>query len=175
RRLTDSRAVCILVNGGSQMMSRRLGGVALATSILGLALFAIAAPAAQAAEKGPPACAKILFRPLPSGQNDGEQEAGIYTSRFTHIELKATVKSGEPQDYYVTSHNKKLAALTGAIPAAASGCAKQKKMPAPAKAAAQSCSGQRFATVISHAGKEKVVLLYGLHDREWQYCSAGLL
>jgi hypothetical protein len=127
-----------------------------------------------AAEKGPPACAKILFRPLPPGQNDGEQEAGIYTSRFSHIELKAAVKSGEAQDYYLTSHNKKLTPLGGAAPAAVAGCAKDKKLPAPGKAAA-ACTGQRFAALIAHAGKDKVALLYALRGSEWQSCSAGTL
>ncbi len=154
------------------MMSCRVTAIGIAAGV-GLAMLA-SAPIATAAEKGPPACARINFRALPSGQNDGEQEAGIYTSRFTHLELKATIKSGEAQDYYVTSHNKKLAPLNGAVPAAAVNCAKAKKLPAPGKAA-ESCAGERFATVIVHSGKEKIVLLYGLHGREWQYCSASTL
>jgi hypothetical protein len=128
---------------------------------------------ALAADKGPPACAKILFRPLPSGQNDGEQEAGIYTSRYSHLELKGSVKSGEAQDYYLTARNKKLAPLN-TVPAAAASCAKDKKMPAPAKASA-SCTGQRLAAVIAHSGKDKVALLYALRGKDWQYCSAGAL
>jgi hypothetical protein len=158
------------------MRSHRLHGSAIAAS-LGLAAFGLAVfwgSAAAAAEKGPPACAKIIFRALPSGQNDGEQEAGIYSSRFTHLEVKATVKSGEAQDYYVTSHNKKLGALSGAIPAAAANCAKEKKLPAPTNAAS-SCTGQHFATVIAHSGNDKIVLLYSQHDRDWQFCSAGKL
>lgn len=153
------------------MLPCRFWGIGVAAAAVGLAAMVAGTPA-EAAEKGPPACAKIFFRPLPSGQNDGEQDAGIYTSRFTHLELKASVKSGEAQDYFVTAHNKKLGPLAGAIPASVANCAKEKKMPAPAKAAA-SCTGQRFATVIAHAGKEKIVLLYGLHDHEWQYCGAG--
>jgi hypothetical protein len=154
------------------MVSCRYWGVAAVVAAVGFAAI-VAGPRAEAAEKGPPACAKIFFRPLPSGQNDGEQEAGIYTSRFVHLELKAEVKSGEAQDYYVTERNKKLEPLT-TVPAAAAGCAKAKKLPAPTKAAT-SCSGQRFATVIAHSGKEKVVLLYGLRDNSWQYCSAAAL
>jgi hypothetical protein len=128
---------------------------------------------ALAADKGPPACAKILFRPLPSGQNDGEQEAGIYTSRYSHLELKGSVKSGEAQDYYLTARNKKLAPLN-TVPAAAASCAKDKKMPAPAEASV-SCTGQRLAAVIAHSGKDKVALLYALRGKDWQYCSAGAL
>src|ERR1700687_116023 len=117
------------------MMSFRVSSI-VAVTCAGLA----AAVPVLAAEKGPPACAKILFRPLPPGQNDGEQEAGIYTSRFSHLELKATVKGGEAQDYYLTARNKKLAPVA-TPPAAASNCAKEKKMPAPGKAGA-TCTGQ---------------------------------
>lgn len=129
---------------------------------------------AGAAEKGPPACARIFFRPIPSGMTEGEQDAGIYTSRFTHLELKASVKSGEAQDYYVTSHNNRLGPLSGAIPAAAQSCAKQKGLPAPGKPAA-SCGGQRFAVAIAHSGKQKIALLYGLDGNSWRFCGAGTL
>src|SRR5512142_3233296 len=150
------------------MMSFRFACIVAATSVS----FAACLPAV-AAEKGPPACAKILFRPLPSGQNDGEQEAGIYTSRFSHLELKGMVKSGEAEDYYLTARNKKLSSLT-TVPAAAANCARDKKMPAPSKAAA-TCTGQRLAAIIAHSGKDKVALLYALHGKDWQYCSAGSL
>jgi len=148
-------------------------GATVAAYAIFCAAFALAAPPALAADKGPPACAKILFRPLPAGQNDREQEAGIYTSRFSHIELKGTVKSGEAQDYYLTTHNKKLGPLT-TVPAAAANCAKEKKMPAPTTASAR-CTGARLATVIAHSGKDKVALLYALNGRDWQYCNAGAL
>jgi hypothetical protein len=158
------------------MVSRRSIGIVATVFGIGVCVAALSVPggAALAADKGPPSCAKIFFRPLPPGQNDGEQEAGIYTSRFSHLELKAAVKSGEAQDYYLTTHNKKLTPLTGAVPAAVAGCAKEKKLPAPGKAAA-SCTGQRFAALIAHAGKDKVAVLYALHGNEWQSCSVGTL
>jgi hypothetical protein len=158
------------------MIARRSIGIVATIFGFGLGLATLALPggAALAADKGPPSCAKIFFRPLPPGQNDGEQEAGIYTSRFSHLELKAAVKSGEAQDYYLTTHNKKLTPLTGAVPASVAGCAKEKKLPAPGKAAAN-CTGQRFAALIAHAGKDKVAVLYGLHGNEWQSCSVGTL
>ena len=154
------------------MKRLRVAGIVAAAAI-GCAAFGLAGAPATGAEKGPPACAKILFRPLPSGQNDGEQEAGIYTSRFSHLELKGVVKSGEAQDYYLTARNKKLTPLT-AVPAAAATCAKEKKMSAPGKASA-SCTGQRLAAIIAHADKDKVALLYALHGRDWQFCNAGAL
>jgi hypothetical protein len=154
------------------MMSSRFGSIAVA-ALLGFTAFGFTGSLAVAAEKGPPACAKILFRPLPPGQNDGEQEAGIYTSRYSHLELKGSVKSGEVQDYYLTARNKKLTPLT-TVPAAAANCARDKKMPAPSKASA-SCTGQRLAAVIAHSGKDKVALLYALSGKDWQYCGAGAL
>jgi len=151
-------------------MRQLLGGVSLAVVLAGFGL------AAEASEKGraAPACARIFFRPVPSGMTDGEQDAGVYTSRFTHLELKASVKSGEAQDYYVSSHNNRLTALAGAVPAAAQNCAKEKRLPAPGKAAG-ACRGERFAVAIAHAGKQKIVLLYGLDGKEWRFCSAGAL
>jgi hypothetical protein len=165
-----------MVRGRSIGVVATVFGMGLCVAALGLPGTATAASkaAAAAAEKGPPSCAKIFFRPLPSGQNDGEQEAGIYTSRFSHLELKAAVKSGEPQDYYLTGHNKKLDALKGAVPVSVAKCAGDKKLPAPGKAAA-SCTGERFAALIAHAGKDKVAVLYALHGREWTACSAGTL
>ena len=61
------------------MASSRSIGVVAAIVGFGVGLAALVLPgnAAVAADKGPPSCAKIFFRPLPSGQNDGEQEAGI--------------------------------------------------------------------------------------------------
>src|SRR5215468_430658 len=61
------------------MTSTRLLGSAFAV-ILGVA--AVSGGPAAAADKGPPSCARINFRAMPAGQNDGEQEAGIYSSRF---------------------------------------------------------------------------------------------
>jgi hypothetical protein len=154
------------------MMVSRFLSLAAAAAI-GFATHGLTGPLAAAQDKGPPACAKILFRPLPAGQNDGEQEAGIYTSRYSHLELKGMVKGGEAQDYYLTARNKKLGALA-AVPAAAANCAKDKKMPAPTKASA-SCTGDRLAAVIAHSGKDKVALLYALRGKDWQFCGAGAL
>src|SRR5471032_1964057 len=160
------------IEGSLSMMSLRFRSIA-AAALIGVATVGFAGSTWAAADKGPPACAKILFRPLPAGQNDGEQEAGIYTSRFSHLELKGLVKSGEAQDYYLTARGKKLGALA-AMPAAAANCAREKKLPAPAKASA-SCSGTRLASVIAHSGKDKVALLYALKGRDWQFCNAGAL
>src|SRR5262249_33486945 len=131
-----------------------------------------AAPAPAAEKKGPPACAKIEFRPIPSGQADGEADAGLYKSRFGKIEVRAAVKSGEPQDYYVVVNGKKLAPLSGALPKGVESCAAEKRVPAPGKAV-DACTGDRFAVLINHAGQQKLAVLYGRQSGKWQFCRAG--
>ena len=74
-------------------------------------LMGLASPALAAApEKTPPACAAIAFRPVASGMTDGDQDAGLYRSRFGRMVLKATVKGGEAQDYHVEVDGKQPAA-----------------------------------------------------------------
>jgi hypothetical protein len=153
------------------MASCRLLGLAALSGLL-LAGF-VAAPASAAARKEPPACAAVKFRPVPSGMTDGEQDAGLYKSRFGKIELRAAVQSGEPQDYYLVVNGQKLSPVAGNLPKTAENCAREKKMPTPAKAAGKSCTGQRFNAVIAHNGQQKVLMLYGLQDRQWAFCSAG--
>ena len=141
---------------------------------LAACLVGAAALAATAAKKEPPSCAKIEFRPLPSGQPDGEANAGLYRSRFGRIEVKATVKTGEPQDYYVEVDGRKPPAA-GTLPKDVAACATQKRLPAPEAAgkSGQACTGDRLAVLVSHAGSQRLVLLYARRGGKWQYCSAG--
>jgi hypothetical protein len=138
----------------------------------GAAAAASKPPAKPTAEKGPPVCAAIHFRAVPAGTADGEQQAGMYRSRFSRLELMATVKGGAATDYHVTANGKPLEAAPQALPASAAACAAKKKLPAPAEAAA-SCTGDGFTVVIDHAGKERLALLYGRQGKGWQFCSAG--
>jgi hypothetical protein len=142
---------------------------------VGFAL-AVAAFPAEAATKAPgkaaPACSAIIFRPLPPGMPDGDQQAGMYKSRHGRLELRAEVKQGNPSDYYVTSAGKRLAAAPSSLPEAASTCAAVKKMPKP-ETPASSCGGQRFTVVIAHAGDQRMALLYGQDNGSWHFCSAG--
>ena len=62
--------------------------------LLSLAGASLALPLQAQSAKEPPSCAAIKFRAVPSGMTDGEQDAGLYKSRFGRIELKATVKTG---------------------------------------------------------------------------------
>jgi len=135
--------------------------------LIGLASSAVAA----APQKTPPACAAIAFRPVASGMTDGEQDAGLYKSRFGRIELKATVKSGEAQDYYVELDGKQPAAAA-TPPAGLASCAQSKKLPPPA-AASGACTGDGFKVVVDHAGKERLVALYARKGKDWHFCRAG--
>ena len=141
---------------------------------LALSLHAVAAAAANKppAQKAPPACAAITFRPLPSGMTDGEQQAGMYKSRHARLALHVEVKQGEPVDYFVVAGGKRLAAGPASLPEAAASCAAAKKMPAPGTPAS-SCTGQRFTVVVAHAGNERLAMLYALDGSAWRFCTAG--
>src|SRR6516164_1751925 len=142
----------------STMRSMLAVGIGLALSFVLLSAEATTKPPAQ---KAPPACAAIVFRPLPSGMTDGEQQAGLYKSRHARLALHAEVKQGEPVNYFVLAGGKRLAAGPASLPEAAVSCAAAKKMPAPG-APASSCIGERFTLVIAHTGNERLAMLYGL-------------
>lgn len=142
---------------------------------IGLALTLAAFPVAAATKapgKAPPACGAIVFRPLPPGMADGEQQAGMYRSRNGRLELRADVKQGTPVDYYVTTGGKRITAAPASLPEAAASCAAAKKLPKP-EAPASSCTGQRFTVVVAHAGDQRLALLYGQDSNSWHFCSAG--
>lgn len=151
------------------MRSTLAVGIGLAFGLAALTAGAATKPPAQ---KGAPACGALRFRPLPSGMSDGEQQAGMYRSRFARIELRAEVKQGEPTDYFVTSGGKRLTAAPATLPDAAVSCAAAKKMPAPGTPASP-CTGQRFTVVLAHSGNERLALLYVLDGSTWRFCSAG--
>ena len=151
------------------MRSTLAVGIGLALSLPAMAATAATKPPAQ---KAPPACAAITFRPLPSGMTDGEQQAGMYKSRHARLALHAQVKQGEPVDYFVVAGGKRVTAAPASLPEAAASCAAAKKMPAPG-APASSCTGQRFTVVVAHAGNERLAMLYGLDGTTWRFCTAG--
>ena len=151
------------------MRSTLAVGFGLALSLPGVAAIAASKPPAQ---KAPPACAAITFRPLPSGMTDGEQQSGMYKSRHARLALHAQVKQGEPVDYFVVAGGKRLAAGPASLPEAAVSCAAAKKMPAPGTPAS-SCTGQHFTVVVAHAGNERLAILYALDGSTWRFCTAG--
>jgi hypothetical protein len=125
-----------------------------------------------AADRQPPGCAALTFRPVPPGLTDGDQDAGLYNSRFGRIALRAEVRNGQPRNYFVEVNGKPPVTLSGTLPDSVALCAKAKRLgavghPPPA------CLGDRFAVLVDHTGEERYVLLYA-HDRSgWRFCSAG--
>jgi hypothetical protein len=144
-------------------------GFAAAAALVGL----IALPLHAAEKREPPSCAAIAFRPVPAGLNDGVQDAGLYKSRFGRIVVKANVKDGAVQSYFVEINGKPLTDVAAAdLPKAATNCAKVKRMSAPAKPL-DPCEGDRLTVLITHGNDKRFFLLYGHTGGSWQYCSAG--
>jgi hypothetical protein len=150
----------------------------VATSLglcVALAAFGAAAaakpPAKTAAGKAPPACAAIVFRALPSTAGEGDQEAGMYRSRFGRLSLHATLKGGQASEYFVVANGKRIAAASELPPSAVS-CAEKKQMPKPENPLS-ACTGDKFTVVIHHAGETRLALLYALAGNSWHFCSAG--
>lgn len=128
-------------------------------------------PATAQAKKEPPSCAAISFRPLPPDTTDGEQDAGMYRSRFGRIVVKGRVKGGQAESYYVTVNNN-APATAGNLPTSVAECARTKRLPAPGRPA-ETCRGDRFQVLVNHAEGKRYVLLYAQQSGSWQLCSAG--
>ena len=144
-----------------------LGGLVAAAALLTFALSGEAAPTQ------PPNCAAIAFRPMISRSGDGQQDAGLYKSRFGRIEVKATVKDGQTQGYYVEINGKPLQAVKGALPDAIATCAKAKRLTVPGTPETQ-CIGDQVTVLIDHTGDDRYVLLYVHRAGTWHFCSAGI-
>ncbi|HYM32261.1 MAG TPA: hypothetical protein VEU47_13230 [Candidatus Cybelea sp.] len=136
-----------------------------------------ASPAAAAAKAGKeaPSCAAITFRPIASGMSDGEQDAGLYKSRFGKIEVRANVKGGEAQEYHMLFNGKPPTALSGPVPKAAEDCLRTKHVAVPVKQMQGACLGTRFRVVVHHEGADRVAMFFALKGSEWNLCSASKL
>lgn len=121
----------------------------------------------------PPNCAAIAFRPILSRSGDGQQDAGLYKSRFGRIEVKALVKDGATQKYFVEINGKELAPVAGALPASLATCASAKRLSAPGTPEAD-CTGDQVTVLIDHSGEQRYVLLYVHRAGAWRFCSAGV-
>ena len=127
---------------------------------------------AAAADKQPPSCAAVTFRPVPAGTSDGEQDAGLYRSRFGRIEVKATVRNGKAVNYFVAVNGERPPPVAGAVPKNIESCARLKRL-GPVGAPPKACIGDRLAVLIGHSGEQRYVLLYAHRNGEWRFCSAG--
>lgn len=145
-----------------------LGAVCAAATLLLGQGSGQAAPANQ-----PPNCAAIAFRPILSRSGDGQQDAGLYKSRFGRIEVKALVKDGATQKYFVEINGQALAPIEGALPDSLAACARAKRLAAPATPEAQ-CVGDQVTVLIDHSGDRRYVLLYVHRAGTWRFCSAGI-
>lgn len=143
-------------------------------AVAGLAAV-VAMPAASAwsQAKTPPACSQITFRPVLADMGEGEQDAGVYKSRFGRIVVKGTVKSGRVENHFVTVNNARPTPAQN-LPASVAACARSKKAPAPSQEMASSCVGDRLQVLVSREGDKRYVLLYARGGGKWQLCSAGI-
>jgi len=149
---------------------------AVALAAFCFSLLAVTIGSAKAADrKEAPACGAISFRPLASGMSDGEQDAGLYKSRFVKIEVKATVKGGEPQEYHMVINGKAPTPVNGALPKSADRCLQSKHVVVPVKMMQGACTGTRFRVVTHHEGEDRVAMFFGLKGGEWELCSAAKL
>jgi hypothetical protein len=136
--------------------------------------FLLTAPSGRAASQSqPPNCAAIAFRPILSRSGDGQQDAGLYKSRFGRIEVKALVKDGVTQKYFVEINGKELAPAAGTLPASLAACASAKRLSPPGVPEAD-CTGDQVTVLIDHSGDDRYVLLYVHRAGTWRFCSAGI-
>jgi len=146
--------------------------VAVAATALLAGIVAIGREGDAAPSGTPPNCSAIAFRPILARTGDGEQDAGLYKSRYGRIEVKATVKDGTAQNYFVEINGKRLTSATN-LPNAIALCAKTKRLPAPA-AADPACTGDQLQVLNVHSGDDRYVLLYAHRAGAWHFCSAGI-
>jgi hypothetical protein len=140
-----------------------------AVAFAALTIFLVAPSQAQQKRKE---CQMITFRPIAAGMNDGQQDAGLYRSRFVGlVEVKGTVKGGQPQGYFVTVNNKPLTDAPNLPPGVAS-CAQAKKMPAPGKAV-EGCNGDKLQLLIDKENDKRYFVLYARQGSQWQVCNSG--
>lgn len=150
------------------MSKKPIIGAAFAAAAL---LFS--AVATQAATSQPPNCAAIAFRPMISRSGDGQQDAGLYKSRFGRIEVKAIVKDGQAQKYFVEINGKPLAPAAKVLPDNLAACAKAKRLTPPTSPEPE-CIGDQVTVLIDHSGDDRYVLLYVHRAGTWRFCSAGI-
>jgi hypothetical protein len=127
----------------------------------------------KTAEKGPPACGAVSFRPLPAGMSDGDQQSGLYRSRYGSIVLLAKVQGGQPTDYFIQLNGKAPEPFSAALPKSADGCLKSKSVKLPVAKAQGACIGTRFRVVLDRSTPQPLALLFALQGEDWKLCSTA--
>jgi len=146
--------------------------LAAVVGFLAVGLIAADRGAVAATAVTPPNCSAIAFRPILARTGDGEQDAGLYKSRYGRIEVKATVKYGLPLNYFVEINGQPLHPARD-LPSSITLCAKAKRLPAPT-AADPACVGDQLQVLNVHSGDDRFVLLYAHRAGNWHFCSAGI-
>lgn len=141
-----------------------------AAAVLSLGAIAAALPAA-AADKKPPACGAVNFRPIANTANDGEMTAGHYKSRFATIDVMGKVQGG--QDSYALRVNGQPVKPINEIPKSSYACLKSKHIATPPQPVAGACKGSRLRVAIDSAAKQKLFMLFALQGDDWKLCEAG--
>ncbi|WP_037460350.1 hypothetical protein [Skermanella stibiiresistens] len=132
------------------------------------------AEAHKSAEKAaPPACGAVSFRPLPPGMADGDQQSGLYRSRFGSVVVMAKVQGGQPTDYFMQLNGKAPEPFTAALPKATEGCLKSKSVKLPVAKAQGACVGTRFRVVLDRSGPQPLAILFALQGDDWKLCNAA--
>ncbi len=132
---------------------------------------ALASSPALAADKKPPTCAAISFRPLANTANDGEMTAGHYRSRFATIDVLGRVQGGK--DSYALRVNGQPVKPAGDIPKSSYGCLNSKHVKTPPQAIGGTCAGSRLRVVVDSTPKNKLFMLFALQGEDWKLCEAG--
>jgi hypothetical protein len=140
-------------------------------ALAALSAIVLAAQPALAADKKPPACAAVSFRPLANVANDGEMTAGHYSSRFATIDVLGRVQGGQ-DSYHLRVNNQPVKPVSD-VPKTSYGCLNSKHVKTPPQAIAGACKGSRLRVVIDSAPKQKLFMLFALQGDDWKLCEAG--
>jgi hypothetical protein len=119
-----------------------------------------------------PNCLAITFKPVPSGLSDGEQVSGLYKSNVGRVVVKAQVRNGAPQDYFVEVGDKRPTPSSEAMREGVAACLAEKHLASPGPQS-EPCNGDRFAVIIEQSALPRYVLLYRHQTDGWHYCGGG--
>lgn len=134
---------------------------------------AVLAALPAAAQKKPPSCAAVSFRPLANTANDGEMTAGHYQSRFATIDVIGKVQGGK--DSYALRVNGQPVKPVTDIPKATYPCLTSKHVKTPPQPIGEACAGSRLRVVVDSSTKQKLFMLFALRGDDWKLCEAGTL
>lgn len=140
--------------------------------VLALGLVSWLSAPAVAAQKQPPACAAISFKPLEGTMTTNPETAGHYRSRFGTIDLMGALDNGKA-NYKVQVNRKALTPISGEIPKSTYSCLNAKHVKTPPQSVGGACDGSRFRVAIDSAGKQKLIMLFALKGEDWKLCEAG--